>query len=83
MVKLSSYENNCFLIESVEGGSLKGRYSIIVLKPNLIWKSKGTKVEIKNLYKDKKFKWDSGFNKDRHPPLLKHTANFFSRQFLR
>lgn len=35
-----------FLFESVEGGAVRGRYSIIGLKPDLIWRAIGTKAEI-------------------------------------
>ena len=35
-----------FLLESVEGGAVRGRYSIIGLKPDLVWRANGTKAEI-------------------------------------
>src|SRR5207253_3988808 len=35
-----------FLLESVEGGAVRGRYSIIGLDPDLIWRSAGGKAEI-------------------------------------
>src|SRR5438045_6212921 len=35
-----------FLFESVEGGAVRGRYSIIGLEPDLIWRTHGTKAEI-------------------------------------
>jgi len=35
-----------FLLESVEGGATRGRYSIIGLDPDLIWRSSGTEAEI-------------------------------------
>src|SRR5687767_15404882 len=35
-----------FLLESVEGGAVRGRYSIIGLKPDLIWRSNGRQAEI-------------------------------------
>src|SRR3546814_6577344 len=34
------------LLESVEGGAVRGRYSIIVLKPDLLWRCHGSKAEI-------------------------------------
>src|SRR5690606_8661035 len=34
------------LLESVEGGAVRGRYSIIGLKPDLLWRCKGQKAEI-------------------------------------
>ena len=35
-----------FLLESVEGGAVRGRYSIIGLRPDLIWRADGSKAEI-------------------------------------
>src|SRR3954454_8020542 len=35
-----------FLFESVEGGAVRGLYSIIGLEPDLIWRTNGTKAEI-------------------------------------
>ncbi|HEY7750162.1 MAG TPA: anthranilate synthase component I [Aestuariivirgaceae bacterium] len=46
MLKLARSEPYSFLLESVEGGSVRGRYSIIGLKPDIIWRSSGTKAEI-------------------------------------
>jgi anthranilate synthase component 1 len=37
---------NMFLLESVEGGSQRGRYSMIGLDPDLIWRSSGAGAEI-------------------------------------
>ena len=49
--------SNCFLLESVEGGTKRGRYSIVGMKPDLWWKSDGNKAFIKS-------KWTSGFKKE-------------------
>ncbi|HEY7763608.1 MAG TPA: anthranilate synthase component I [Aestuariivirgaceae bacterium] len=46
MLKLARNEHYSFLLESVEGGAVRGRYSIIGLKPDLIWRAIGTKAEI-------------------------------------
>jgi len=35
-----------FLLESVEGGAVRGRYSIIGLDPDLIWRARGKSAEI-------------------------------------
>src|ERR1044071_6786154 len=35
-----------FLFESVEGGAVRGRYSIIGLEPDLIWRTNGTHAEV-------------------------------------
>src|SRR5260221_8502455 len=46
MLKLADGRANSFLLESVEGGSVRGRYSIIGLKPDVIWRCTKGKVEI-------------------------------------
>ncbi len=35
-----------FLLESVEGGAVRGRYSIIGLDPDVVWRAHGTRAEI-------------------------------------
>ncbi|MEL6873784.1 MAG: hypothetical protein AAFO62_13560, partial [Pseudomonadota bacterium] len=35
-----------FLLESVEGGATRGRYSVIGLQPDLVWRAFGEKAEI-------------------------------------
>ena len=35
-----------FLLESVEGGAVRGRYSIIGLEPDLIWRTIAGRAEI-------------------------------------
>ena len=37
---------NMFLLESVEGGAQRGRYSMIGLEPDLVWRSSGEGAEI-------------------------------------
>src|ERR1041384_8301918 len=37
---------NSFLFESVEGGAVRGRYSIIGLDPDLIWRTRGQTAEV-------------------------------------
>ncbi len=46
MLKLSQGQPNSFLLESVEGGALRGRYSFIGLRPDLIWRCFGDQAEI-------------------------------------
>ncbi len=46
MLKLGDGRPNSFLLESVEGGAVRGRYSIIGLKPDLIWRCNGDKAEV-------------------------------------
>src|SRR5476649_730939 len=42
----SGGKGNAFLLESVQGGETRGRYSIIGLKPDLIWRCREGKAEI-------------------------------------
>ena len=35
-----------FLFESVEGGAWRGRYSIVTLEPDLVWRCRGDEAEI-------------------------------------
>src|SRR5689334_20263141 len=46
MLKLAYDRPNSFLLESVEGGATRGRYSIIGCEPDLIWRAEGAKAEI-------------------------------------
>ena len=46
MLKLADGRPYSFLLESVEGGAVRGRYSVIGLKPDLIWRCHGTQAEI-------------------------------------
>jgi anthranilate synthase component 1 len=46
MLKLADGRANAFLLESVEGGAVRGRYSIIGLKPDVIWRCRGDTAEI-------------------------------------
>src|SRR4249919_3895538 len=45
-LKLGGGKAMSFLLESVEGGAVRGRYSIIGLEPDLIWRSNEGKAEI-------------------------------------
>ena len=46
MLKLSDAQKDSFILESVTGGEIRGRYSIIGLKPDLIWRCRGGTSEI-------------------------------------
>jgi anthranilate synthase component 1 len=46
MLKLADGKPNSFLFESVEGGAVRGRYSFIGLKPDLIWRCFRDRAEI-------------------------------------
>jgi anthranilate synthase component 1 len=45
-LKLGETRDNAFLLESVQGGEARGRYSIIGIKPDLIWRCRDGKAEI-------------------------------------
>jgi anthranilate synthase component 1 len=45
-LKLGEGRDNAFLFESVQGGESRGRYSIIGLKPDLIWRCRDSHAEI-------------------------------------
>jgi len=38
MMKIAGSQANSFLLESVEGGAIRGRYSLIGLRPDVIWR---------------------------------------------
>jgi anthranilate synthase component 1 len=46
MLRLMADDEPCFLLESVEKGEIRGRYSVIGLMPDVIWRCKGNKAEI-------------------------------------
>ncbi|MEO0390013.1 MAG: anthranilate synthase component I [Pseudomonadota bacterium] len=46
MLKLTGAAENAFVLESVTGGEVRGRYSIIGMKPDLIWRCAGPTAEI-------------------------------------
>ncbi len=46
MLKLAVDRPNSFLLESVEGGETRGRYSIIGFAPDVVWRCYRTEVEI-------------------------------------
>jgi anthranilate synthase component I len=45
-LKIAGGRPMSFLLESVEGGAVRGRYSIIGLEPDLIWRTNGGQAEI-------------------------------------
>ncbi len=46
MLKLAGDATNAFVLESVTGGEVRGRYSIIGMKPDLIWRCHGTRSDV-------------------------------------
>ena len=45
-LKIAHGRPYAFLFESVEGGAWRGRYSIIAMKPDLVWRCRGDEAEI-------------------------------------
>jgi anthranilate synthase component 1 len=64
-LKLAHERPNSFLLESVEGGATRGRYSIIGCDPDLIWRAQGDAAEIDRAPDDA----GSGFVAEDLPPL--------------
>lgn len=66
MLKLKDDREPSFLLESVEGGEVRGRYSIIGLKPDLMWRCMGNKPEISRTppFRDESFEpaWDDSIS---------------------
>ena len=46
MIKLVGGAPKSFFLESVEGGSIRGRYSFLDMQPDLIWRCHGNSAEI-------------------------------------
>ncbi len=46
MLKLTGAARDAFMLESVTGGEVRGRYSIIGMKPDLVWQCHGTKSRL-------------------------------------
>ncbi|VAV90055.1 Anthranilate synthase, aminase component [hydrothermal vent metagenome] len=66
MLKISKDANYSFLLESVEGGAVRGRYSMIGLNPDLIMRINGPLAEVnRTALEDEK----SGFEKMPQKPL--------------
>jgi anthranilate synthase component 1 len=46
MLKLTDAGRDAFILESVTGGEVRGRYSIVGMKPDLIWECRGEESRI-------------------------------------
>jgi anthranilate synthase component 1 len=63
MLKLAEAQTNSFMLESVTGGEVRGRYSVVGLKPDLIWECRGTQSRI-----NRQARFDDTFEPlDGHP----------------
>jgi len=64
-LKLAGGKAMSFLLESVEGGAVRGRYSIIGLDPDLIWRTNAGKAEVNRNPRTKA----DGYSRYPEPPL--------------
>src|ERR1700760_1057081 len=64
-IKIAGGKPMSFLLESVEGGDTRGRYSIIGLEPDLVWRTQGAKAEINRAARSK----PDSFSPCAEPPL--------------
>jgi len=65
MLKLTQGRKDSFILESVTGGEVRGRYSIIGMKPDLIWQCHGNRA---SLNRDARFD-ERGFKDEQADPL--------------
>ncbi len=72
-LKLCSGEAMSLLLESVEGGSARGRYSIIAFDPDLVWRARGEAAEVSTNPQSKKplFRPESGSTLESLRALLR------------
>ncbi|PZO52688.1 MAG: anthranilate synthase component I [Alphaproteobacteria bacterium] len=64
LLKLGADKPGTFLLESVQGGDFRGRYSILGLKPDLVWRVKNGRAET-----SRGGFGDGSFRPQRDPPL--------------
>ncbi|WP_313349284.1 anthranilate synthase component I [Paracoccus sp. (in: a-proteobacteria)] len=64
MLKLAEAAPNSFMLESVTGGEIRGRYSFIGMKPDLIWECRDGKARI-----DRNARYSDEFADDDRPAL--------------
>jgi anthranilate synthase component I len=64
MLKLGEARPDTFMLESVTGGEVRGRYSIVGMKPDLIWRCRG---EVSEINRAARFDADDFQPLDGHP----------------
>ena len=64
MLKLTAAKADAFILESVTGGEVRGRYSIIGMKPDLVWECRGKSARIN---RNARFDRDAFVNEDSDP----------------
>jgi anthranilate synthase component 1 len=72
LIKLSADEKYSFLLESVEGGDQRGRFSLLGCDPDIIWEVKDNEVKVKSLDKN----LDLSFLSKKPIESLKQLINF-------
>lgn len=65
MLKLADAGKDSFMLESVTGGEVRGRYSIVGMNPDVIWECRGTDARIN---RDARFD-ATAFKDCKHDPL--------------
>ena len=56
LLKIKKNQKYSFLLESVEGGSLRGRYSLLGCDPDIVWQVNNGKASIKYNYENYNYK---------------------------
>ncbi|MDO5705913.1 MAG: chorismate-binding protein, partial [Paracoccus sp. (in: a-proteobacteria)] len=64
MLKLAEAQPLSFMLESVTGGEVRGRYSIVGMKPDLIWDCRGNSARL-----NRQARFSDDFVVDDRPPL--------------
>ena len=64
LLKLGADQPGAFLLESVQGGDWRGRYSIIGLKPDLVWRVRNGRAEMSRGSLE-----DAAFKPDKRAPI--------------
>ena len=57
MLKLAEARTDSFILESVTGGEVRGRYSIIGMKPDLVWECRGATSRINRQARFERDEW--------------------------
>ena len=65
MLRLAGAAKHSFMLESVTGGEVRGRYSIIGMNPDLVWRCHGTAAEVNRAARYD----DDAFEADMRDPL--------------
>jgi anthranilate synthase component 1 len=64
MLKLAEAQPHAFMLESVTGGEVRGRYSIVGMRPDLIWECRGEGSRV-----NRAARYDPDAWEDAGPPL--------------